>query len=233
MAKHIFSLLLAAMLLTSAAMAEIKITPLEKPETAQQQFLFDLSESESDTVLATMLATRAFDMDPSRELEIVDDALYDFIENAGENMPEATSVVLFIPTEQFGEKSRFRETDANVPSVWNSYAMSLAFSVNSSANNEHYQAAYLDRMSATSIVEAWPGRGIAGVLRLYGEYGCDDPQLFTVVSLSEDSQHAVAKTTLIYYSQIAERPYELFDALMDWYGEDSFEIYRIKPQNLS
>ena len=100
MAKHIFSLLLAAMLLTGAAMAEIKIIPLEKPETAQQQFLFDLSESESGTVLATMLATREFDMDPSRELEIVDDALYDFIESAGENLPEATSVVLFIPTEQ-------------------------------------------------------------------------------------------------------------------------------------
>lgn len=222
---RLISLLLLLMLLTSSAAEGLQFQQFDSPQTPEQRLLCDLSAHQSARVIANMLATREEELELFHDAEAVDDPLYAFILSAESGLPDPVSVTLLMPTAQFGKGGLFSEFGITDPDIWSSRALNLPMSVSYYANNQSHQAIFLESMSVTQPVEAWSGPGVAYAIRYYGE---GQPQFITALSL--DSPCAVAKTTMLFYRQIADRPVELFDAALRWYGEDGFDLIVIKPE---
>ena len=227
----VFFALFMALLMTNAALAEMAITQQDAPETPEQQMLVELSARQADRIIANMLAFREDDLEPGHDAKHIDDELYDFIVSAGDGLPEPVSVVVMLPTDQFGQNSGFSDAGFDDPAAMPvDYCLNAALLTNYSANLQRDQAIYLEYNSVMQAVEAWQGKGYAFVLRTYGN---GKPQILTAVALSEDSPWAAAKTTMVYFRQIAERQEALLSLLMRPFGPEEYDVIVIREEQLT
>ena len=223
-----FFVLLMALLMTNAALAEMAITQQDAPETPEQQLLVELSTRHADRIIANMLAFREDDLEHGHDAQHIDDKLYDFIVSAGDGLPKPESLIIMLPTDQFGGNSGYSDAGFDDPAAMPvDYCMNAALLTNYSANLERDQAIYLEYNSVIQTVEAWQGKGFAFVLRTYGT---GMPQIFTAVALSEDSPWAAAKTTMVYFRQISERQEALVSLLMRPFGPEEYDFIVIREE---
>ena len=214
-----------ALLMTNAALADMAVTQLDAPKTPEQQLLAELSSRQADRIIANILAFREDDLELWHDAKQIDDGFYDFVVSAEGGLPKPVSVVIMLPTDRYGKDRTAGEADFDTATIPSDYYMYAALLTNYNANLERDQAIYLEYNSVIQTVEAWQGKGIAFVMRTYGT---GKPQIVTAVALSEDSSWAVAKTTMVYFRQIADRQEALMSFLRRSFGPDEYDVIVIR-----
>ena len=229
--RKLFAGILILLLISSGACAEVDAIRLEAPETPEQKILFDISAAQTARLAANYAATASAFLDVEHEAGTDSDALYDFIARLESGTVEPTSVVLLLPTERFGLSEDLREivsdAVADEEALWSMLGMNLAFNVNGYTNSELWQAHFLEETSVYSVESAWPGRGVAYMIRYYGE---DQPQVVTALLLSPDSETAACKTSLLCFRSIAELPAQIQAKAYQYFGWDAYRYILIKDE---
>lgn len=218
----LFTLILFLMTFASA---EEVIHQQTEPETPLQQQLCDLALEQTSCLINVI--TNSEILDEAHELNAISDELYHFINKQLPHYDNPQLVLMFIPNDTWGSSDYIDSIKGTVSAenIHTMLAMNLVYRANTSYMEQN-QADILESMSIydTAIIE-----DLNGVAFISCSYTADSPRFITAISLTQDGEPAICKTSILYHKQMDMYDMDLpYFTGMVW-DNSAFDIIAIKP----